>query len=385
MKNFTTTFSRLSVVFMMFMALIVVSPASVSAMPAPSQAECTSGSTTYTWDGEGITPPTISGLSVDGEDIVDPTSPEDGSLGASICANVEDGRRTGLFVYRRDGVNNDMDLTGAVTPDSSSPITADSEITITIEDMADLAEFYSFSLVHGYVTNWETSNLGTADASLTITLKPVRTPSGSGPDFEFCTATPPNCNAETSEDDVLSASLDMTFDQTGYGSEFTGAYFGLTGAMGGWVEAQRAEDGSQSLVATLGAPHFLEDGTTLNTGSLQAFLPTNVLEDLLELPPGEVDTSSLAVTRTEGGDTEEAPFTISTVEGGVVVGMNDITFSSPAYTISKASADSTPGLPDTGNPPVSSNTINPLLIIVPITLLATFGYILRRVYATEKI
>jgi hypothetical protein len=331
--------------------------ADASTQGVPAQADCDSGSTTFTWDGEGITnPPRIATLSVDGESVTDPANPAVGTIGAAICPNVALGRRTGLFVfYQVNSSTRDFELSGAVTPGTSTPITADSEITITLTDMGELARYYSFSLVHGLVTDWQTTNLGTANATVSVTLKPVRTPFGNGSDFNFCTATPPNCQANKSDVDVISASLDMTFDQDGYGSTFAGSYFGLTGAMGGWVEAT-GQEGSRSLVATLGAPHFLANGSTRNTGSLQAFLPNAVLENLLGLSPGSVDVSTLAVTRTESGNTNAAPFTITAVDGGVIVNLSSITFSSPVYTISAASASSTnddPAAPDTGLGPLT--------------------------------
>ena len=331
---------------------------------APDQSGCDSGSASFTWSALGIARPVIASMTVDGETVADPTNPDDGSIGAAICPTVDAARKVGLYVYRRDGIDNHMDLTGAVTPTSHTAITASSHITITLTNMGDLARFYTFSLVHGVVSNWTPAHLGTDAASLTVELSPARTPFGSGPSFAFCTATPPHCSAPQSELDALSASLDMDFDQAGSFSAFSGSYFGLVGAMGGFVEGTRDADGGHSLVATLGAPHKLADGTTLNTGSMQAFLPNSVVETLFGLSAGEVDTSTLAVTRTAGGSTTDASFTVTPVTGGVVVAVPDITFSSPVYTIQKAviaavdpgtgtdtTTTSDPALPDTGVAP----------------------------------
>jgi len=314
--------------------MLLAPPATRAALTdgAPDQASCTSGSTTYTWNGMGIAPPVVASMSVDGETITDPTNPTVGSIGASVCANVELGRRTGLFVYYHvDGSTNRMDLTGATTP-AGHPITADSKITITMTTMGDLAKYFTFALVHGTVTTWTTANLGSPNASLSFVFSPTRTPFGSGPDFGFCTATPPSCSAPKSDADGLSASLDVTFDQTGYGNNFAGAYFALTGAMGGWVESTNGADGSKSLLATLGGPHMLADGVTPNVGSMQAFLPTSVVTSLLGITSGTVDTSTLAISRTESGTTTGGiPFTVTSAPGGVIVSVSNITFSSPAY------------------------------------------------------
>lgn len=326
-------------VLLAFALLLVAAPATMHADSldsAPDQASCDSGSTSFTWSGLGIARPVIASMTVDGETIADPTHPTDGSIGAIVCPNVELARKTGLTVYRRSGTDNHIDLTGALTP-AGHPITASSNITLTLTNMGQLAQYYSYSLVHGVVSTWTTANLGTSTASLTVVLSPVRTPLGSGDSFAFCTATPPNCNAPKSDADVLSASLDMDFDQTTGAGTFTGAYFGLIGSMGGFVQAVHGTDGVSSLSATLGAPHTLADGTTANVGSMQAFLPNSVLSSLLGIS-GTVDTSTLAVSRTEGTSTTTVPFTITAVTGGVILHVADITFSSPVYTIKKAAA-----------------------------------------------
>ena len=315
-------------------------------------------------------------MTVDGESVPDPTNPAIGSIGAAVCPNVELGRRTGLFIYHHvDAFTNRMELSDATTP-AGNPITSSSVITLTLTNMGDLAQYFSFALVHGTVSTYTTDNLGTPSASLTIAFSPVRTPFGNGSDFGFCTATPPNCSAAKSDADALSASLDMTFDQTGYGNSFTGSYFALTGAMGGWVESTQDSNGLKSLVATLGAPHNLANGVTPNVGSMQAFLPNAVLANLLEIT-GTVDTSTLTVSRTESGTTTASiPFTVTATTGGAIVSLTDITFSSPVYSLRKvaaavatptptptATATAVPGLPDTGQGSPSGLPILPILAL----------------------
>jgi hypothetical protein len=359
--------------------LLISSPAITRASisdPAPDQASCDNGSVTYTWTGLGITRPVIASMTVDGETIADPTNPIDGGIGASICANVPLARKTGLTVYRRDGINGHTDLTGALTP-AGHPITSSSVITINMTNMGQLAQYYAFSLVHGSVSSWTTANLGTASASLSVSFSPVRTPIGSGADFGFCTATPPTCNAVKSDADVLSASLDMDFDQAGTFATSAGAYYALTGAMGGYVVGVQGQDGTKSLSASLGAPHFLADGVTPNVGSLQAFLPTSVVTNLLGITSGTVDTSTLAVSRTESGSTTDAPFTVTPVTGGVIVRITDITFSSPVYSIKKkvlaavpTPSPTAPGLPNTGEGAPQSGSGLALVSILAICIAA---------------
>jgi hypothetical protein len=368
LKRLGVSLSAAVLVATSFLSVPIASATGSPTLGAPDQASCNSGSTTYIWDtldhGDPVAPPTITHMSIKptassaSEVIADPTNPTLGSIGASVCPNVAMGRRSGMFVYVKTNSGGDFDLTNGVTPDTESPITGDSEITITIDagDMGDLAPYYSFSLVHGYVTNWVTSGLGTSNAALNITLKPVRTPYGNGDDFGFCTATPPNCNANKSDVDAISASLDMTFstsgdegtpsevwDINGGGSSVRGAYFGMTGAMGAWAEAVGQGGQPRALKASLGGPHYLADGTTPNVGSLQAFIPDAVVENLFETTADQLSADTLSVTRTEGSTTDSANFTVTQVTGGVVVSMDNVTFSSPAYNIGLAGLDGSGG------------------------------------------
>lgn len=333
-----------------FLGLVLASPVSAAVVTdnVPDQASCDDGSVMVTWDDEVDTAigvdssdrPIITSMTVDGETVPDPTSPADGSIGAAICANFANARKVGLFVYRRDGINAHMDLAGAETP-GGDPITADSEISITV-DFRTLAQYYSFSLVHGDVLDWQPTGLGTEDAQLSVTMRPTTTPlvDYEAEGAQFCTATPPVCEVESSEMDVLSASFDMDFDQEGAFAAFTGSYFGLTGATGGFVQAS-----GNTLQATLGGPHFLEDGTTLNQGRLQAFLPDSVLENILQLNSETADESSFSVAREEDGEVvqDDAPFSVTPVDGGLVIEMTDFHFSTPTFVIAAASGSSGSG------------------------------------------
>ena len=149
---------------------------------------------------------------------------------------------------------------------------------------------------------------------------------------------PPNCHATKSDEDVLGMSVVLSFESN-VGSNMRGAYFAMTGAMGGWVTSATDTDGSKHLVASLGAPHFLADGTTLNTGSMVAFLPAPVISSMFGLTSGDLDTTTLDITRTSGTTTTtDVPFTIASVPGGVTLTVPTITFSSPKYTIKMTAA-----------------------------------------------
>ncbi|MFO0705031.1 MAG: cell wall-binding repeat-containing protein [Candidatus Andersenbacteria bacterium] len=299
----------------------------------PDQSQCDSGSPDFTWNDLGLDRPVIASMTVDGQVVPDPTNPDVGEVGAVVCAAQDEGRFVGVTLYRHDGLNDDhQDLTGAMAPDGVTPITDETQFHLVLTDMGELDEFYTFSLIHGVVLDWATAGLGTDAASVDVTLTPARTPLGTGSDFDFCTATPPHCNATKSDMDVLSGSLYMLFDQDGYGEDVAGSYFALVSAMGGFVTPEQTPEGPTDLVASLGAPHFLADGTTPNVGSMQAFLPTAVVAGFFGLLPDEIDTSSLSVVRTETGSTiSTVPFNAQEVSGGVEINVDNITFSSPDY------------------------------------------------------
>lgn len=218
------------------------------------------------------------------------------------------------------------------------PVTESTAIAITMSTLGDNAANFTFTLVYGSISSWTTTNLKTSSAGLNFIISPTRTPQGSGDDFNFCTAVPPNCSANKSDEDVLGAAMALSFEPN-VGSNMMGAYFAMTGAMGGYVASANAADGSKTLVATLGAPHYLPDGTTLNTGSMIAFLPQGVVNSLFGLTSGDVDTAMLDVVRTSGAATSSAiPFTIQAVTGGVTLTVPAITFSTPKYTIKMTKA-----------------------------------------------
>lgn len=310
----------------------MIRPAQAVVFNMPEQSSCDNGSTTLTWDGEGVVRPTVATMTVDGVAIADPAHPEINSLGAVVCPSTTKGNRTSVSIVYHTADGNTGDLSEALTP-AGTLVTADTQIAITMGTLGDNAANYTFSLVYGSISSWTTANLKTAAAALSFTISPVRTPQGSGDDFAFCTAVPPNCHATKSDSDVIGASLAMSFEP-GVGSNMTGSYFAMTGAMGGFVTSDTAADGSKTLVATLGAPHFLADGTTLNTGNMVAFLPTAVLNSLFGLTSGDVDATVLDVVRTSGTSTSSAiPFTVASVPGGVTLTVPTITFSTPKYTI----------------------------------------------------
>lgn len=339
-KKFVTAIATLALVSTGF---TLAQSAPASAVPideVPNQAGCDTGTAHPTWaDTSGRTRPVVATMTVNGETVPDAVNPDDHKLGVAICTGFENARIIGLNVIHREGSGYHSDLTGALSP-SGTAITADASITITLTNMGSQAQYFTDAIVHGNITSWITTNLGEDNASLTFTVKPVRTPivDGTQPGAGLCTATPPVCEADHSVVDLLAANMAMDFDEAASFVDMSGAYFALTGAVGGYVTAEGAGD-ARTLKATLGGPHKLADETTANVGSMQAFLPDDVVASLLNLDPETLDTSDLTVSRTEGSDTSDAAFTLTAASGGVVINVPDITFSTPVYSISAASQE----------------------------------------------
>ena len=320
---------------------------------APSQRDCTSGSLPYTWNGLGLTSPGKLGLAdihmtVDGQTVVDPTfqsytdaspptTPPAGMIGLAICPFETNAKKTDVLVIQSlGGGTYTMNLTNGVAPDGTTVVTQASTISFNLSDLGSLARYYSFSLVHGVVSSWSPANLGTDSASLSLSLSPASTPVISNTGYSQCSATPPNCTDPQSDADILQASLDMDFNQTGQPPYDAGAYFGLTSAVSGFVLPGGGSNGA-TLDVTLGSPHLMANGSP-EIGSMQAFLPNSVVESIFGLAPGSITGSSFDITRTASDSvgTSTVPFTASAVTGGVLISVNAITFSTPTYAIGKA-------------------------------------------------
>lgn len=307
---------------------------------SPNQAQCDNGSVTHTWQGIGLDRPLVASMTVDGQVVASPENPVDGGLGVAICAQMSNARKVGLQVVRRQGGDYHQDLTGALSP-NGDPVTEATDITITLNDLGDNAEHFTFALVTGEVDSWTTTGLGTAAATLSFTASPRTLPlvDFADPGAQFCSATPPVCTVAQSVVDITTLALQLDMDPAGAFTTFRGAYFGLDGAISGFVQPR---DGSFEV--TLGAPHFEDDGSTLNVGAMQLFLPDATVESVLGLAPGSADASSISVTRTESGATADAPFTVTAAAGGIRIAVSGVTFSTPTYAIS-ASAGFVPVAP----------------------------------------
>ncbi len=102
------------------------------------------------------------------------------------------------------------------------------------------------------------------------------------------------------------------------------------------------EASSPVLAVEMNGPHFQQDGTTLNTGSLEAFMPNALLATCVG-GDAEVAKAGLTVTRTEDGSTTPvtgSAFTATAEADGLRISVPSVGFSAPTYRMAfKASSN----------------------------------------------
>lgn len=303
---------------------------------SPGQSSCESGgSMTPTWDQTTVANrPRITALSVGGESISPSRAeaPLDGEIGVTVCPQDGTAKNTGVAFVRRTGSGVSYDIVGAQTPGSIT-VTRSTPITFTLA-LNDLSPRYTFSTVFAEVDAWSTTGLGTASATLTATVRAgdIAFVDGNLPAEQGCTRQPPECDAPQSDADWVGAQLQLKSEADNPGfAALAGGYFALRAAVGGFVQSSNG-----TLDVTLGGPHFKADGSTLNVGSMTAFLPDAALQQWFGVTATDVTADTFAVTRTEGATTSAAPWTSRVVPGGLAVDVPGITFSSPRYRIAAA-------------------------------------------------
>lgn len=232
---------------------------------------------------------------------------------------------------------------GSVGMDLADPavnqiVTGNTVIDLTIK-LNKLGKPLRWTWANGDLVYWQTSNLGTDDASIRIKFKPAQSPDidwqnltpGNG-----CTATPIfNCNITKSQSSYLGANLILSLDDT-MSSALTGSVFATQGAIAGFLDP-----GGDAAAPTLGlqiaSAHFLADGITVQHGRLKAFLPSQTLLNLYGVLPSDAPTF-FKTTRTGSDGSNDAPtFTKWTTANqgadGLLVDIGGITFSVPTYQV----------------------------------------------------
>ena len=98
---------------------------------------------------------------------------------------------------------------------------------------------------------------------------------------------------------------------------------------------------TNALEFQVAAPHYMSDGTTLNTGSFTAFLPDSILTYW------NVSASQLVVSEQEGTQVFGVTPTVTAVTGGIEVSLSNFHYSDPTFFVQPSSsvATTSPGAP----------------------------------------
>lgn len=145
----------------------------------------------------------------------------------------------------------------------------------------------------------------------------------------------------------VSDTTKATFDVSGFasggiedlvGSGLTSAEIAQRTGMFHATNAQNSYDfydiDTNTLVVRLANPHLKADGTVVDDGTYETFLPNAWLKGTLGIPdPSSLSGGSFVVTKTVGTTTTTAPFVLVHEAGGIRIKIAGITFSKPTYRI----------------------------------------------------
>ncbi len=244
--------------------------------------------------------------------------------------------RVGLTVGYGNDANVGMDFSNPNFP-VVPVINANSVIDMTVA-MNTLGKSLGWTWVNGDLLYWQTTDLGQADATVHIKFKPasfpwVTFPQGPGP---TCTASPPqNCDIQKADAELLTANLVFSLDNTlnSPDSAMAGTVFATQDAVMGYLTPGGSAL-APSLDIEMASSHTKSDGSP-QLGPLEALVPAATLLNLYGILPADATS---AFTTTRGGDSGTngtptyTPWTAA-VNGsdGLLVNVNDITFSVPKY------------------------------------------------------
>lgn len=227
---------------------------------------------------------------------------------------------------------------GAPRAESLTPaVTADTVIDMTIA-LNTLGKSLRWSWLNGDLIDWRTDRLGFDDATVRVRFKPARAPYVSydhWPSNNGCSATPIfNCDMAQAEAETLSATLLLSLDDT-LDSALTGAAFATRDAIAGFL--QPGGTAAEPLIDIQAASTHLRSDGTLQQGALEAFLPAGALLNLYGALPSDAG-AFFSTTRTGSAGTNSpptySPWTASATRSeGVLVSVENITFSTPKYKV----------------------------------------------------
>ena len=217
-------------------------------------------------------------------------------------------------------------------------VDADSIIDLTLA-LNTLGQSLRWTWVNGDLLYWQTTNLGSPDATLRLRFRPATRPwvdwstvGGNG-----CTASPPqDCDLSQAQAEILSASLVLSLDDT-LDEALTGAAFATQNAFFGYLEPGGDERGPL-LTVKASSTHLQSDGTTAQLGVVQAFIPSAAIVRLFGVLPADA-ASIFTVERSNDGTNGTPTYATWTAAAngsdGLFITVPGVTFSVPAYDVSQ--------------------------------------------------
>ena len=214
-------------------------------------------------------------------------------------------------------------------------INSDSIIDMTIA-LNTLGKSLRWTWINGDLLYWQTTNLGTDNATVHLRFKPATAPYVAAfPAGNGCTATPiSNCEVASADGQVLTASIVLSLDDT-LDPSLTGAAFATQDAIYGYLQPGGTPS-APSLDIQMASTHMNAAGAP-QLGTLQAFIPAAALLHYYGVLPADAATA-FTTTRTGDAGTNDPPaytaWTAATDGGdGLFATITGITFSVPNYVV----------------------------------------------------
>lgn len=236
---------------------------------------------------------------------------------------------------------------------------ADLNTEFTVSFLPDAGTTPMVAQGHGVMSNF---TIDAADSNrVTLVTKPINYSDIYGSDCgnvgpAECVLAVKNTHGDKASADNIEVRVSVRYAEEGKPSE--GDFAVLKGmrwsssAYYFWMRTMCPTNGATNNAVSIevGGPHYKADGTTVNYGSVNVFIPADAVLACFGAPPSVV-ASSLAVSRTENGTTATATTGAATDLGlqytvtaddatGLTINIPQVTFSKPTYAVATKSGKS---------------------------------------------
>ena len=214
-------------------------------------------------------------------------------------------------------------------------INADSIIDMTVA-LNTLGTSLRWTWINGDLLYWQTTNLGSANATVHVRFKPATTPYvAQFPQSNGCTATPiGTCAIPSADGQMLTASMVFSLDNT-LDPSLTGAAFATQNAIYGYLQPGGTAS-APSLDLQMASTHLNAVGGP-QLGTLEAFIPAAALLHYYGVLPADAASAFITTRTGDAGTNDPAGYTAwtSATNGsdGLFVKIGGITFSVPDYKV----------------------------------------------------